>query len=157
MQSLLLRKLSSLLSRHECASRVHNDWSLPRMTCIPFKHQQSSPFHLSSSYTCSSIHSFTMLINPSGVASLLALCSFSSAASLPHRRSTESDVSLFVYGTDTDGNGPNGGPIFYVDGKNLSLCLHPVSYARDRPRICRYCSCTVMGYSGYKHYLHSRP
>ncbi|KAE9378162.1 hypothetical protein N431DRAFT_399624 [Stipitochalara longipes BDJ] len=57
-----------------------------------------------------------MFFKSVGAASLLALCSLSSAASLPHKRSTESGVSLFVYGTDTGGDGPNGGPIFYVDG-----------------------------------------
>jgi hypothetical protein len=58
-----------------------------------------------------------MLFKSPAAASLLALCSLSSAASLPHKRSTESGVSLFVYGTDSSGDGPNGGPIFYIDGR----------------------------------------
>ncbi|KAN0108504.1 hypothetical protein V8E51_008246 [Hyaloscypha variabilis] len=57
-----------------------------------------------------------MLFNSARAASWLSLCSLSSAASLPHKRATESGVSLFVYGTDSSGNGPNGGPIIYVDG-----------------------------------------
>jgi hypothetical protein len=62
-----------------------------------------------------------MLFNSARAASWLSLCSLSSAASLPHKRATESGVSLFVYGTDSSGNGPNGGPIIYVDGMIISL------------------------------------
>jgi hypothetical protein len=58
-----------------------------------------------------------MLFNSAATATLLMLCSMSSAASLPHKRSTESGVSLYAYGTDASGDGPNGGAIFYVDGK----------------------------------------
>jgi hypothetical protein len=61
--------------------------------------------------------SFIMLFNSTAVTTLLALCSFSSAASLPHKRSAESDIVLYAYGSDLSGDGPNGGAIFYADGK----------------------------------------
>ncbi|KAH8782454.1 hypothetical protein BGZ57DRAFT_239107 [Hyaloscypha finlandica] len=57
-----------------------------------------------------------MLFKSASAASLLALCSLSSAASLHHKRTTESGIFLYVYGTDSSGNGPNGGPVFYADG-----------------------------------------
>ncbi|KUJ11842.1 uncharacterized protein LY89DRAFT_738487 [Mollisia scopiformis] len=42
---------------------------------------------------------------------ILAFGALSTAASLPHRRSSESDVVLYCYGSTS-----NGGPIFYADG-----------------------------------------
>jgi hypothetical protein len=58
-----------------------------------------------------------MLFKSATAASVLGLCALSSSASLPHKRSTESGISLYVYGTDSSGGGPNGSPIFYADGK----------------------------------------
>jgi len=58
-----------------------------------------------------------MLFKSATAASVLGFCSLSSSAFLPHKRSTESGTSLYVYGTDPSGDGPNGRPIFYADGK----------------------------------------
>ncbi len=51
-----------------------------------------------------------MLFN-STAASFLALLSLSIAASLKHKRITQTGVSLYGYGDDT-----NGAPIIYIDG-----------------------------------------
>jgi hypothetical protein len=50
-------------------------------------------------------------------AALLALCSISSTASIPHKRAAASDTSLYAYGSIANGIGTNGGAIIYADGK----------------------------------------
>jgi len=57
-----------------------------------------------------------MLFKSTTTAYLLVLWSMSNAASLPHKRSTESGIFLYGYGSNAAGDGPNGAPIFYADG-----------------------------------------
>ncbi|CZR69398.1 uncharacterized protein PAC_19298 [Phialocephala subalpina] len=59
-----------------------------------------------------------MLFNSITAASLLALCTLSNASALKYKRATESDVTLYAYGSEA-----NGAPIFYADGNSPKLSL----------------------------------
>ena len=57
-----------------------------------------------------------MLFSYTTAAYLLALCGLSNAAAFKHRRDTLSDITVYAYGTES-----NGDPVFYANGKFCRL------------------------------------